>query len=143
MDRTTEHIVDYALSYSRDDLTEQVTTATVNHLVDTVAVGIAAPTAEPPRAAVRRARAAATTGGATVIGAGITTSPDLAAFTNSVMVRTYDWNDGMQAKGGGHPSDMIPGLLAVAETVHASGLDLLIATTLAYELLGGLGIVVE
>jgi 2-methylcitrate dehydratase len=143
MDRTTEQIVDYALSYSRDDLTPAVTTATVNHLVDTVAVGIAGTTAEPSHAAVRLARAAAVPGGATVIGAGVTTSPDLAAFANSVMVRTYDWNDGMQAKGGGHPSDMIPGLLAIAETVHASGMDLMVATALAYELLGGLGAVIE
>ncbi|HEY3872093.1 MAG TPA: MmgE/PrpD family protein [Actinocrinis sp.] len=143
MDRTTERIVGYALSYSKDDLTEAVTTATVNHLVDTVAVAIAGTTAELAAIAVRVAKAAATQGGATVIGAGITTSPDLAAFANAVMVRTYDWNDGMQAKGGGHPSDMIPGLLAVAETVHASGMDLLIATALAYELLGGLGSVVD
>ena len=59
------------------------------------------------------------------------------------MVRTYDWNDGMQAKGGGHPSDMIPGLLATAEVCGASGPDVLRAVALAYELLGGLGIVVE
>jgi 2-methylcitrate dehydratase len=143
MDRTTEGIVDYALSYSRDDLTEAVTTATVNHLVDTVAVGIAGTTAEPSQAAVRLARAGALPAGATVIGAGVRTSPDLAAFANSVMVRTYDWNDGMQAKGGGHPSDMIPGLLAVAETVRSAGSDLLLATALAYELLGGLGAVIE
>ncbi|HEX3650975.1 MAG TPA: MmgE/PrpD family protein [Pseudonocardiaceae bacterium] len=143
MDSTTERIVEYALSYSRDDLTEAVTTATVNHLVDTVAVAIAGTTAQPAQAAVRLARAGAVTGGATVIGAGIATAPDLAAFANSVMVRTYDWNDGMQAKGGGHPSDMIPGLFAVAETVHSSGLDLMIATALAYELLGGLGSVIE
>jgi 2-methylcitrate dehydratase len=74
-----------------------------------------------------------------VFGSGVRTTPDLAAFANAIMVRTYDWNDGMQAKGGGHPSDMIPGILAIAELEHATGIDTLVAVALAYELLGGLG----
>ncbi|MFC4055482.1 MmgE/PrpD family protein [Actinomadura syzygii] len=143
MDRTTESIVEYALSYSLDDLTPPVMEAALNHMVDTVAVAIAGTTAESSRIATRLATAYRTTTGATVVGADRTASPDWAAFANSLMVRTYDWNDGMQARGGGHPSDMIPGLWAVAETVHASGRDLLVATALAYELLGGLGVVVE
>jgi 2-methylcitrate dehydratase len=143
LDRTTEAIVDYALSYSRDNLTPPVLTATLNHMVDTVAVAIAGTTAESSRIASKLARSYRTIDGATVVGADCTASPDWAAFANSLMVRTYDWNDGMQAPGGGHPSDMIPGLWAVAETVHASGAELLVATALAYELLGGLGIVVE
>jgi 2-methylcitrate dehydratase len=74
-----------------------------------------------------------------VIGHGGDVSPDLAAFANAVMVRTYDWNDGMQAKGGGHPSDMIPAMIAVGETIHATGEQLIEAIVLAYELLGALG----
>jgi 2-methylcitrate dehydratase len=143
MDSTTEAIVDYAVAYSQRDLTEPVMTATINHMVDTVAVAIAGTTAESSRIAARLATTYQTSHGSTVVGAGCQASPDWAAFANSLMVRTYDWNDGMQAKGGGHPSDMIPGLWAVAEIVHASGTELLVATALAYELLGGLGIMVE
>ena len=76
---------------------------------------------------------------ATVFGYGLKTSPELAALANSMMVRTYDWNDGMGAPWGGHPSDMIPGILAAGEIVHSSGIEILVAMTLAYELLGGIG----
>jgi 2-methylcitrate dehydratase len=143
VDRTTEQLVDYALSYGRPGLEPQVRNAALNHLVDTIAVAIAGTTAESSRLAAEVATAWECPDGATVIGTGRKAPPDIAAFANGVMVRTYDWNDGMQAKGGGHPSDMISGLLAVAEVRGASGEDLVRAIALAYELLGGLGIVVE
>ena len=41
----------------------------------------------------------------------------------------YDWNDGMLAQGGGHPSDMIPAMLAAGETIHASGEQVLRASS--------------
>jgi 2-methylcitrate dehydratase len=143
VDKTTERIVDYALGYSESDLAEPVMTSTLNHVVDAIAVAIAGTTAEPARIAARLASTSRAEPGATVIGSGLGMAPDLAAFANSVMVRTYDWNDGMQAKGGGHPSDMIPGLMAAGEISHATGLDFLVATTLAYELLGGLGVSID
>jgi 2-methylcitrate dehydratase len=63
----------------------------------------------------------------------------MAAFANTIMIRAWDWNDGMLAKGGGHPSDMIAALLAIGETVHSSGVEMLVAMVLAYEILGSLG----
>jgi 2-methylcitrate dehydratase len=139
LDATTRAIVDYAVSYSKDNLTDAAFTSTVNHVVDSIAVGIAGTTAEASQVAARLAAATRGDPGATVIGLGPGIAPDMAAFANAVMVRTYDWNDGMQAHAGGHPSDMIPGLLAAGEIAHSGGLDVLIATALAYELLGGLG----
>jgi 2-methylcitrate dehydratase len=76
---------------------------------------------------------------ATVFGAGFRSAPAYAAFTNAIMVRSLDWTDGMLAQGGGHPSDMISGILAAAETTGASGKDTLLSVILSYELLGGLG----
>jgi 2-methylcitrate dehydratase len=49
------------------------------------------------------------------------------------MIRYLDWNDGYISKGSGHPSDSIPALIAAAETAHASGQDLIVATVIAYE----------
>src|SRR5262249_43958914 len=66
-----------------------------------------------------------------------------AAMANTVMVRNLDWNDGMLARGGGHPSDMFPGVLAMGEAYRRSGSDVFAAVILAYELLGGLGRVAE
>jgi 2-methylcitrate dehydratase len=143
MDATTENIVDYTLSYSRDDLAGPVLPSTLNHLVDTIAVAIAGTAAEPSRIAARLAGMSRSQPGATLIGGGTGISPEMAAFANAVMVRTFDWNDGMQAKGGGHPSDMIPGILAIGEISHSSGQDVLMAITLAYELLGGLGVSID
>jgi 2-methylcitrate dehydratase len=143
MDATTTRLVDFALDWSLDSQPDVVATATLHRLIDTVAVAIAGTTAENSVMAADIACRTTSDPGATVIGRRGGVSPDQAAFANAVMVRTYDWNDGMQAKGGGHPSDMIPGLLAVAESVHASGAELLSATALAYEILGGLGISVS
>jgi 2-methylcitrate dehydratase len=142
MDATTRRIVDYTVGFSRADLTPAVLSAALHHVVDTVAVAVAGHDSEQAGIGARMARTARPASGAepaTVIGHGISTTPDLAAFANTIMVRTYDWNDGMQAKGGGHPSDMLPGILAVGEVSHATGADVLVAITLAYELLGGLG----
>lgn len=139
MDRTTGRIVDYARAFTKDDLAEPVLTSARNHLFDTIAVAIAGTKAEPARIAAKLAATSRGEPGATLIGHGHGVAPDMAAFANAVMVRTYDWNDGMQAKAGGHPSDMIPGILAAGEIAHSSGTDVLIAITLAYELLGGLG----
>jgi 2-methylcitrate dehydratase len=143
VDSITEKLVDYALAYSLESEGESVTKATLHHLLDSIAVAIAGTRAEASKAAVAVATAWPSSAGATVIGCREKVSPDAAAFANAVMVRTFDWNDGMQASAGGHPSDMIPGILATAEVTHSSGPELMNAIALAYELLGGLGIVVE
>jgi 2-methylcitrate dehydratase len=140
VDRTTARLVDFALSFSERDLDDRVRQAALNHIVDTVAVAIAGTTADAARIAVELASDMTSAHGATLIGAGSGIAPDHAAFANSIMVRTYDWNDGMQAKGGGHPSDMIPGLMALGEVSHCTGSEFLVAVTLAYEVLGGLGV---
>jgi 2-methylcitrate dehydratase len=139
MDKTTTQIVEYARSFTLEGSNDVVLEAALNHLVDTVAVAIAGYRSEPAEIAAAVARRVRSDESATVIGFGFQTTPEMAAFCNTIMVRTYDWNDGMQAKGGGHPSDMISALLAVAELSHATGADLLMAVALAYELLGGLG----
>jgi 2-methylcitrate dehydratase len=139
VDATTRQLVEFATAFRGDDLPRSAVDAAVEHLVDSVACAIAGYASEPARVALALARQVQATSPATVFGAGIPTSADLAAFANTVMIRTYDWNDGMLARGGGHPSDMLGGLLAVAEVVHASGAEVLRAMVLAYELLGGLG----
>jgi 2-methylcitrate dehydratase len=54
------------------------------------------------------------------------------------MLRAYDFNDSYVSTGGGHPSDMIPGMLAIGEIEHSSGRDVLAATAIAYEVWGSL-----
>lgn len=68
---------------------------------------------------------------ATVIGSGTRTSAPNAALLNSLLVRFLDFND---LGGGGHNSDAIPSLLAVAERERSSGADFLAAIVVSYEL---------
>jgi 2-methylcitrate dehydratase len=139
VDSTTAQLVAFARDFDERRLTADVVAAAVDRIVDSVACAIVGFDAEPARIAVEAARSVHSDTPATVFGAGIRTTPELAAFANTTMVRTYDWNDGMLAQGGGHPSDMIPALLAVGESVHASGRDVLLGIVLAYEVLGSLG----
>jgi 2-methylcitrate dehydratase len=139
LDTISQQLVEYTLSFSEAELTPPVKEAALSHLVDTVAVAIAGHDSEPAGIAADYASTVHSDRGATVFGHGIQSSPELAAFANAIMVRTYDWNDGMLARGGGHPSDMTSGVLAIGEISHSSGLDVLVAMTLAYELLGGMG----
>ncbi|HKE64484.1 MAG TPA: MmgE/PrpD family protein [Micromonosporaceae bacterium] len=139
MDSVTTQLVSYAKAFSPSQVSAAAIDATMDRIVDSIACAIVGSDAEPARIAVESARGITCDRPATVFGAGFRTTPELAAFANTSMVRTYDWNDGMMAQGGGHPSDMIPAVLAAAETVHASGTDVITGIALAYELLGALG----
>jgi 2-methylcitrate dehydratase len=62
----------------------------------------------------------------TVLGYGVVTTPELAAYANTSMVRHTDFND--------HASDMMPGVLAIGEALHASGTQVMIGIILAYQI---------
>lgn len=68
---------------------------------------------------------------ATVFCSGLRTTAFNAALVNSLMVRFLDYND---EGGGGHNSDSIPAVLAVAEREKASGRDFLTSMVISYEL---------
>jgi 2-methylcitrate dehydratase len=70
---------------------------------------------------------------ATFIGGGRGT-PEQAAFYNGALVRYLDFNDAYasQRGGGGHPSDNLSAVMAVAEFAGASGKDLLVGLAVAY-----------
>lgn len=139
MDGITEELVGYTEGFSYEELTESARRFALQHVVDSVACAIAGYGSEPAQVAIRVARRVGGEELATVFGAGFRSAPAYAAFANTIMVRALDWNDGMLAKGGGHPSDMIAGVLAAAEVAGSSGRSALEAVVLAYELLGGLG----
>lgn len=71
---------------------------------------------------------------ATVLGTGTRTSVGNAALANIFLVHYLGYND--LGGGGGHNSDTIPAILAVAERQKASGKDFLTAMVLSYELGG-------
>src|SRR5262245_24193321 len=134
-----EKIVSYAMTASPADMTTAVIEKTISHLFDSMACVIVGSGSEPARIAARVARLTRHDEGATIFGYGVNTSPELAALANAMMVRTYDYNDGLSFRGSGHPSDMISGVLAVGEMVHSSGMEVLTSIALAYEIIGALG----
>lgn len=139
MDKITSQLVDFALSFSLEDVSAPGRAAARRHLVDTVACAIAGFRAESAQAAIQVAQGIQGDRLATIFGTGMRASVGFAAMANTIMVRTLDWNDGMLARGGGHPSDMIPGVVGVGESVGASGTDVLTGVIFAYEVLGSLG----
>ena len=102
-------------------------------VLDTIGVAIGALDA-PPMVAIRELTD--DLGGtpvSTLIGGG-RTSPERAAFFNSGLSRYLDFMDSYLAKGEtNHPSDNFGAVLAAAESVHASGEELLTAFAVAYQ----------
>jgi 2-methylcitrate dehydratase len=139
VDSVTEQLVAYARGFSQASMTATAREHAVDRVADSVACAVVGYVSPPGRIAIEAARGYSSDKPASVFGAGFTTSEELAAFANATMVRSWDWNDGMLAQGGGHPSDMIPAVLAAGETVHASGEQVIDTIVLAYELLGALG----
>ena len=136
MDKPTQAIAHYAATLGYDDLTPDAVHTSKRMLIDAAACAPAASPMPPAIAARAIAGAAFASPPAHVLISGEPTTPDLAAYAGALMVRYWDLND--TYLHGGHPSDAIPGVLAVAELTGANGKDTLIALTIAYEIFGAL-----
>lgn len=109
-------------------------------LVDSLAVSLGALRHPAAQRARRHAyRFAVPTGGCLVWGTSHRTTPELAALTNGVLLRCYDYNDFFVGKrNSGHPSDMIGGVVAAAEWCGATGAELLAAIAVGYEIVAAM-----
>jgi len=135
MDDTTRRIVRYVTSFSEANLTGPLTAALGDTMLDAVSSIISGFESEPARICARMARTTQSALPSTVLGYGVTTSPELAAFANGCMLRHADFND---LGPGGHVSDILSGLLAVGEAFHATGPQMLAAVAVGYEIAGAL-----
>jgi 2-methylcitrate dehydratase len=141
-DETTLAIARMSHELAGSTLPADLATATRLRVVDTLGCAVGAYDSPPAAAARRVARryGATDAGVAHVIGWQETTSVELAGFVNAAMARYLDYNDTFTSASPGHPSDMIPGLLALAEAEHAAGERLLTAIVCAYE---GFGVIAK
>jgi 2-methylcitrate dehydratase len=134
-DDITRQVLEYAESFWNSPMSDSVTLAVSELMVDSLGCIIAGFDSDPVRAAARVAgQSAGTTLKSTVMGYGISTNIELATHANCCMVRHNDWSD--NGLSGSHFSDAIPGIVAIAEAFHLSGMDVLKGVTLAYELIG-------
>ncbi|TCI00068.1 MmgE/PrpD family protein [Roseococcus sp. SYP-B2431] len=108
----------------------------INRIIDNASVAIAAINRRPVVSARGMALGHAKKGGATVFGmpAGVTVSPEWAAWANGTAVRELDMHDTFLAADYSHPGDNIPPILAVAQTMGRSGRDLLRGLATGYEI---------
>lgn len=138
MDKTLSRLSNYAAGFRADMISPAVIHQAKRLSLDTLACAIGAQSSVPVKIGRALAERSPSESGATIIGTRHKTAPDLAAFVNGTMARYLDFNDTYIAKATCHPSDNFPVVLAAGEASGATGLDILSAFVLAYEMLGGL-----
>jgi len=129
-----EKIVAFSSGVRFGDLPAAAIRAARMRLIDSVGVAFAAYDSPPGRIARRLAQPTSGDLAARVWGSQVRTTLEAAAFANGVMVRYLDLNDAWRTKDAHHPSDYLPGILAVAEYRGASGEDFIAALAVAYEI---------
>ena len=133
MDRTTQKLVDFAERLRFEDLPPAALEAAKARILSTLGVSLAAFETAPVRSARAVAQPVSAGPQATIFGSIEKTTPEMAAFVNSAMVRSLDMSDSYVMSAVSHPADAFPSVLAVAEATGADGRALLLATALVYE----------
>ena len=133
MDTTTEKLVEFATRLRYEDLSAKAIEAAKARILSTLAVSLAAFDMEPVRIVRKLAQPVAAGPAARIFGSLVATTPDMAAFVNSAMVRCLDMSDSTVMSAVSHPADALPAILAVAEAENLSGKDLLLAMAIIYE----------
>ena len=134
MTTIAEYVSNYSANLHFGDIPSDTVHLLKRMIIDTVGCAVGGYTSEPSK--IARDLAAEITGHrrpVTIIGNGLTSSPELATFANGVMIRYLDFNDGYTTQESGHPSDSIAATLAGTELAGAGGRRLITATAVAYE----------
>jgi 2-methylcitrate dehydratase len=132
MDNLTRQIADFAAELSFDKLPDEVIVAATRFMVDTLACAMGASNCGAAQIGLRLARGAAPRQyPGRILCHGEWSTAESAAFVNTAMIRNLDFNDEYP---GGHPSDCLGALLAIAESAKADGRRLISGLVVAYEL---------
>ncbi len=107
----------------------------INRIIDNASVAIASLNRRPVISAREMAKPHLRKSGANIFGINskIKFDCEWAAWVNGTAVRELDFHDTFLASDYSHPGDNIPPLLAVAQQLKKSGLDLLRGIITAYE----------
>lgn len=133
MDDTTRKIVRFVREFTLANIADQARNDINRVMLDSTAALIAGFEEDHIRLVAQLARMVQP--GAlksTMLGYGIRTSPELGAWANSALMRATDFNDNQTP--GGHTSDLIPAAFSVGEALHSSGLAVLTAIAIGYEI---------
>ena len=134
MDAMVRRMVDLAAGLELEHLPGAAVHAAKARLIDSMGVAIAALDAPPVRAASRLAQPTTGKYRSRLFGSGTATTPEMAAFVNGTMVRYLDFNDAYRTLDASHPSDNLPGVLAMTEALGAGGREFILALGISYEI---------
>jgi len=129
-----EELSEYATGLRYGDLGPGTVKETKRRIVDALGCALGAFDEPPVRIARKVASEKGRGGTSTILGTGMKSSSDVATFVNGLMIRYFDFNDTYLSREPAHPSDNLGATLSVAESVGATGKDLILATALAYEI---------
>jgi 2-methylcitrate dehydratase len=135
MDNIEQQLSSFAQSLSFADLDQEILHAIKLRFIDALGCALGAFNADSSQIARDIALSARSHDGSGIIGACEKSSPELAAFANTAMIRCLDLNDDYFGKDGPHPSDTIGAVLAVADSVHSDGKSFITGVAVAYEVL--------
>jgi 2-methylcitrate dehydratase len=129
-----DQLSEYAFSLKYGDIPENIIHESKKRIIDALGCGIGAFNADPIKYSRNIAEKAHVKDGSTLLGTRKKSTPDLASFTNGIMVRYFDYNDTYLSKEPAHPSDNLGACFSVADAENATGKDLLLSVALAFEI---------
>tara|TARA_B100000674_G_scaffold497575_1_gene531858 strand:- start:725 stop:2095 length:1371 start_codon:yes stop_codon:yes gene_type:complete len=134
MDETEKRLIKFTSSITYDDLTPAVIKATKIRLIDSFGCALGAINAPTVKAAENISAPVEEGRSARIFGTLKRVSVEHATLVNSAMVRYLDLSDAYLMRSTAHPSDNIPGILALGEAIDALPQDLLVAIVVSYEI---------
>jgi 2-methylcitrate dehydratase len=134
-DAFQDRLVRYACGLRYEDLPAVAVHDATLRIIDTFGSLIGGFSGEACRTSRAAAAMYSSPFAATVIGTRNRSSAEKAAFANATTARFVEMNDVYHwpGSGGGHPSDVIMPIFAVAEAAQSTGKELITAVVLAYE----------
>jgi 2-methylcitrate dehydratase PrpD len=130
---TTRRLSIYISGALAQPLPQNVIEKGRQHILDTVAAMISGTHLRPGQLAIAYATRLGGTRQSSIVGTRVLTSPVTAALANGMLAHA-DETDDSHAPSRTHPGcAVVPSALAVAESVHATGDDLLKAVVLGYD----------
>jgi 2-methylcitrate dehydratase PrpD len=127
----TETVARFVADLTSDRIPDEVVAAAKTAILDCLGVALAGSREECVRICAEQIRLEQARGEASVWGQGFTSSASSAALVNGTATHALDFDHGVYL--GQPTSALIPAVLSLAETIHASGRDLLEAYVAAFE----------
>lgn len=135
MGSISRKMAEFAKQIKVGDLPDDVIKEAKRFLIDSIGCAFAALNSEDMEAMFRVIEALGGTPEATIIGYGHRTNAPNASLMNNLLIRALDYNDIYWEQDPSHPSDLIGTAISCAEARKKTGVDLILAIVIAYELM--------